>query len=153
MMGEKIFWSAYDSPDVLTAITPDVYKEGMRQAIEETTISLKRAYDMAIQKHKNSEDYEHTLWAVADGPMLKKQVSDIFENNYLRIMDDLERVDRVTKEAFYQRLNKLKKDAHGSILIANKQGWYEFSENIIRGYVRLRAEQAGVRIGVDHIKG
>ena len=57
----------------------------------------------------------------------------------------------LAKEHFYQRLNALKKPAHGRVLIANRQGWYGFRENMLRGYVRLRAERAGVSIGLDHI--
>lgn len=57
----------------------------------------------------------------------------------------------LAKEHFYQRLNAMKRPGHGQILIANRQGWYGFRENIVRGYVRLRAEQAGLKIGVDHI--
>lgn len=153
LIGEKIFWAAFDSPAIISKIDDSIYTEGLRQAIEETATSLKTAYDIATMKHKNSEDYEHALWAVADGPMLKKQVTEIYGSSYLRICDDLGKHPPLTKEAFYQRLNKLKKPAHGTILDANKLGWYEFTENVARGYVRLRAERAGVHIGVDHIRG
>lgn len=153
LIGEKIFWAAFDHPEPVTVIDDAIYADGLREAIEETATSLKSAYDLATQKHKNSEDYEHALWAVADGPMLKKQVTEIYGSSYLRICDDLKKDPPLTKEAFYQRLNKLKKPAHGTILDANKLGWYEFSENVVRGYVRLRAERAGVQIGVDHIRG
>jgi hypothetical protein len=59
----------------------------------------------------------------------------------------------LSKELFYQRLNRLKKDNHGSIVIGSRTGWYGFKENVVRGYVRLRAERAGIEIGIDHIKG
>jgi ATPase domain predominantly from Archaea len=153
LIGEKLFWAAFDSSSAVKRIDDAIYGEGLKLAIEETQTSLKTAYDVATMKHKNSEDYEHALWAVADGPMLKKQVSDIYSVSYLRICTEIGRTPPLSKEAFYQRLNKLKKPAHGCILDANRQGWYEFSENVVRGYVRLRAERAGVHIGVDHIRG
>jgi hypothetical protein len=31
-----------------------------------------------------------------------------------------------------------------------RQGWYEFTEKMIRGYVRLKAEQANIILEVDH---
>ena len=38
----------------------------------------------------------------------------------------------------------------GRILKANRAGWYEFTENIVRGYVRLRAQEKGIELEVDH---
>jgi hypothetical protein len=54
------------------------------------------------------------------------------------------------RETFNQRMNALKRSAHSLILIANRQGWYEFREPMMRGYVRLKAEQDGVALEVDH---
>lgn len=153
LIGEKILWAAFDSPTLVTKIGDEIYSEGLHQAIEATSVSLKGAYDLATMKHKHSENYEQALWAVADGPMLMKQVSDIYSVSYLRICRALKKEEPLPKEKFYQLLNKLKKPPHGSVLHANKQGWYEFSENILRGYVRLRAERAGVPIGVDLVTG
>ena len=51
---------------------------------------------------------------------------------------------------FNQRINSLKKPSHGQILLGSRQGWYEFSEKMIRGYVRLRAAEVGVDLGTDH---
>jgi len=147
-IGEKVLWAAFDCEYPVTKIDDAIYTEGLKQAIESCVVSLRRSYDVATMKHANSEDYEHALWAVADGGMIKKQVSDIYADSYLRICRELKRAP-LPKEKFYQRLNRLKKPQHGSILDANKQGWYEFEENILRGYVRLRAERAGIRIGID----
>jgi uncharacterized protein len=54
------------------------------------------------------------------------------------------------REKFTQRINALKRATHGSILRGSRQGWYEFSEPVMRGYVRLRAEAQGVQLGADH---
>lgn len=153
LVGEQVMWAAFDSPEDVVRIGPETYAEGIRQAIEATTTSLKQAYDIATMKHQNSEDYEHALWAIADGPMLMKQVSEIYTKSYLKICKDLGKAPPLTKEKFYQRLNMLKRPSHGSIIHANKQGWYQFSENVVRGYVRLRAERAGVSVGVDSFTG
>jgi hypothetical protein len=54
------------------------------------------------------------------------------------------------RDKFTQRINALKRPAHGSILLGSRQGWYEFREPVMRGYVRLRAEAQGVELGADH---
>lgn len=51
---------------------------------------------------------------------------------------------------FNQRINVLKQPSHARMLTGTRQGWYEFTETMIRGYVRLRAEQQGVELEIDH---
>ncbi|MBF7012297.1 ATP-binding protein [Novosphingobium resinovorum] len=150
LIGEKIFWEIFDDDRLVTKISSDHYDRGIKAAIEESQTSLKQAYDMATQKHGNSEDYEEVLWAVADGKLLVRQVSDIYDQSYVPIMEQRSERKRLSKEQFYQRMNKLKQDSHGNVLNGSKQGWYSFNENVVRGYVRLRAERAGIKIGLDH---
>ncbi|MGQ2989772.1 MAG: AAA family ATPase [Brevundimonas sp.] len=153
LMGEKIFWQVFDDHENVKIVSKDHYKMGIQSAIEESQTSLKQAYELATQKHKLSEDYQDVLWSVADGTLMSRQVSDIFQNSYLEIMDSMNSRKALSKEAFYQRMNKLKTESHGRIIVGNQQGWYGFRENVVRGYVRLRAERAGVKIGIDHIRG
>jgi hypothetical protein len=54
------------------------------------------------------------------------------------------------RNRFNQRINSLKQASHAHILTGTRQGWYEFTEKMIRGYVRLRAELANVILEVDH---
>jgi len=54
------------------------------------------------------------------------------------------------REKFTQRINALKRATHGSILKGSRQGWYEFSERVMGGYVRLQAEAQSVTLGADH---
>jgi hypothetical protein len=55
----------------------------------------------------------------------------------------------LTKTQFSNRLNRLKTERHGQIIVGRGAGWYEFRENIVRGYVRLRAENEGIQLGVE----
>lgn len=151
LMGEQIFWQVYDDPNPVKTVSVDHYAGGLRAAVEEAQTSLRNAYDLATQKHKNSTDYEEALWSVADGALLVRATSEIYDKSYLPIMGERRGRSALVKEQFYQRLNSLKRPAHGHVLVANRQGWYGFRENILRGYVRLRAERAGVVIGIDHI--
>jgi hypothetical protein len=47
----------------------------------------------------------------------------------------------LARDRFNQQMNVLKQEAHGRILKANRTGWYEFSESMVRGYVRIRAQE------------
>ena len=78
--------------------------------------------------------------------------TEIYEQSYVPLMEKRDDRKPIAKELFYQRLNKLKSPTHGQIVIGNRQGWYGFKENVLRGYVRLRAEPLGVKIGIDHIR-
>ncbi len=152
LIGEKIFWDMQDDPVKVTAVSADHYQRGIHGAIEESQTSLRQAYELATQKHSNSDDYEEVLWSVADGKLLSRQVTEIFAQSYDRIVEQRHGRPKLKKEVFYQRMNRLKQDNHGRILFGTRQGWYGFRENVVRGYVRLRAERAGVRVGVDHVK-
>ena len=55
----------------------------------------------------------------------------------------------LSKLTFSDRLNKLKTPRHGEIIVSKGAGWYEFKENIVRGYVRLRAENEEVHLGSE----
>lgn len=152
LIGERIFWEVFDDINVVKSISLNHYSRGIKSAIEEAQTSLRQAYELATQKHGGSDDYEEVLWAVADGSLMTRQTSDIYNSSYIRIVNERgRRVAPLTKELFYQRMNNLKKDSHGSIIRGSRTGWYGFKENVVRGYTRLRAEEAGVKVGVDHI--
>lgn len=152
LIGEKIFWEMLDDNSAVDRMSINHYKNGINIAIEEAQTSLRQAYELATQKHSNSDDYEEVLWSVADGTLLSRQVTDIYENSYQEIMEQRPSRVSLSKETFYQRMNRLKKSNHGNIVIGSRQGWYGFKENVVRGYVRLRAERAGVHIGIDHLR-
>jgi len=58
--------------------------------------------------------------------------------------------DALTRQQFYARMNNMKKQAYGEILIGTRAGWYEFREKMMRGYARLRAAQEGVELDPEH---
>lgn len=109
-------------------------------------MKLRGPYEKATQKYNN--DYETILWAAADGHELRRRSTDIFVS-YERIMRDRDE-DALPRSRFNQRINALKKESHAAILTGTRAGWYEFSEMMIRGYVRLRAEIKGVELDDDH---
>jgi hypothetical protein len=147
LMGEQVLWSMFDDQAMASQCAQRHFAEGVSLAVQEAETTLKIIYDTAVQKY--SDDYEEVLWALADHHLLRRQTTEIYEKSYVRIMS--ERPDRKTlaKTQFSARLNNLKTSRHGEIIVGKGAGWYEFRENIVRGYVRLRAENDGMHLGVE----
>lgn len=145
---EMMFWSLFDDQNSVSKCETVHYNNGIRGAVTEAQTSLRHAYESATQKY--SDNYQEVLWAVADAAHLRRQVSEIFDSSYTRIMRERKGRAVLTKDQFYNRMNALKTERHGKILAAKGAGWYEFRENVVRGYVRMRAEQQGVILGKDH---
>ena len=147
LIGEQLFWSMFDDEKVARVCEQRHFAEGVKNAVKEAETTLKIIYDNATQKY--SDDYEEVLWALADSQLLLRQTTEIFDKSYLRIMAERPSRRKLDKSQFSGRLNSLKTDRHGAIIIGKGAGWYEFRENIVRGYVRLRAENQGMHLGVE----
>lgn len=147
LLCEKLFWQAFRADGPVDEITPDDYMHGVTAALENVEARLRLAYDKAVKKQV--DEYQEVLWAVADHYELERNTAAIYTNSYERIMNDLGRTP-VTRRTFTTRLNALKTPAHGSVLTSARRNWVQFSENLIRGYVRLVAEGAGVRLALEH---
>lgn len=144
-LSEKLFWQVFESGNA-GHVTPDLFDRAMEEAASAMDMKLRGPYEKATQKYDDT--YSAILFAVADGHELKKRSADIFRV-YERVMKDLQQT-AATRDQFNNRMNRLKSEPHGYILTATRQGWYEFTEKMIRGYVRLKAEQQGVSLSPDH---
>lgn len=142
---EKLFWEMFSDEDQVTISSVIHYKNAIAAAVEDAQPHLRGLYDLAVKKYQR--DYEHVLWAAADHPNLERRSIEIFDSYKALITDDTARLSR---EKFNQRLNALKRKSHGEVLVGNRQGWYHFRESMLRGYARLRAEQDGYELMVDH---
>ncbi|GMB80936.1 AAA family ATPase [Shinella zoogloeoides] len=145
LITEKLFWRVFEARNNGT-VSGALFELSMTDASDAMEMKLKQPYEAATRKYTN--DYETILFAVADGHELQRRSTDIFES-YVRIMKSLGR-EPLEREKFNARMNSLKKPSYGAILSANRTGWYEFTEKVIRGYARLRAEQNHVQLEVDH---
>lgn len=117
----------------------------MEDAASAMDMKLRGPYETATQKYDDT--YSAILFAVADGHELKKPSKVIYEV-YREIMHELGKKE-LDRSKYNSRMNSLKTPAHAKILTGSRQGWYEFTEKMIRGYVRLKAEQAGVKLKPD----
>jgi hypothetical protein len=146
LLTEKLLWSAFTDREEISITTVPHYTGAVRAAVIDIEPHLKAMYEKATLKYK--VDYETVLWAVADHHELKRRSTDIYRS-YVRIMQS-KGDDPLSRDIFNQRMNSLKRVNHAGILKANRQGWYEFNEAVVRGYVRLRAEEHGVALGNEH---
>lgn len=141
---EKLFWGIFDDEDAITNCTESMFNEAVKGALLSIEPQLKKSYELATRKYK--DDYQEVLWAVADDNNLERRTADI-RGSYFRIMKHRENPP-MTATQISGRLNSLKKCTHGEILLGTRTGWYRFNENVIRGYVRLIAAQAGLQLGM-----
>ncbi|KMO42555.1 hypothetical protein VQ03_10560 [Methylobacterium tarhaniae] len=134
---------------MVTTIDRHHFRAGIKGAIERSDVVLRTQYQKAVQKTRNTLDYEEALWALADSTADRRQVTDIYDSSYRRIMES--RGDRpfLRRDAFNQRLLSLRGEGHGRVVIGHGSGWFGFRENLMRGYVRLRAEDQGITLGRD----
>ncbi|MDB4224955.1 ATP-binding protein, partial [Granulosicoccus sp.] len=142
---EKLFWSIYDHKDTIGKCTEEMLELAVNEAVSSIDTTLKLTYENATRKYR--DDYQEILWAAANHNNLERRNAEIAKS-YKIIMSG--RINPLlNRQQFNTRLNALKKDSHANILIGTRTGWYRFNENVIRGYVRLRAMQQGVELGLD----
>ena len=161
LVTEYMLWDAFNAPEIRKCVTVEDFGNAISSAIPHADSVLRDTYSKATKKYKHSEEYEDVLWSYADSPTLSRQSNDVYQNSYKKIFDrrDKIRLEKkedskpiMTKEQFDQRLAKLKTDSHANILHWRGAGWYEFRENMMRGFVRIKAMEAGVDLGIDHHK-
>lgn len=150
LIAQKLFWAAFRTPHVVHELTPEDYMAAVREALSSVESRLRSAYDKATKKDQDT--YEEVLWSVADHFELERNNRRIYNESYERVMRDVGR-PMLPFEDFQARLSNLKSERHGRVLASERRGWIRFTENLIRGYVRLVAESKGVRLALEHERG
>jgi uncharacterized protein len=151
LIGESMFWSMQESPNSLEDVRIDDFNAGVNGALERAEPTLRVQYDKATKKTRLTEDYEEVLWALADTTADNRQVSEIYNTSYRRVMNCRPLRKELTREQFNQRLLSLKSPGHGEILNWIGAGWYGYREKMMRGYARLNAQYAGIELGRNAI--
>jgi uncharacterized protein len=143
-----MFWGMQDDPLEVTSYKRHHYETGIKGALQKTEPSLRLAYQRATEKTKNKVEYEEALWALADKAETRRQVTDVYQRSYKRIMS-VRSGKMLEKETFNSRLLTLRGDGHGNIVVGHGAGWFSFRENVLRGFVRLKAETEGCELTPD----
>ena len=147
LIGEALFWSMFDDENEAKCSGPEHYKAGISGALRRVESALRVQYEKATKKTRNTADYEEALWAFADSRSDKRQISEIYEASYKWIMGKRPSRNMLRREQLNQRYLSLKKDSHSHIVAGYGSGWFAYRENIMRGYVRMRAEAEGINLG------
>jgi hypothetical protein len=145
---EKLFWTVFETRHERgeLEVTADDYEVAVAKAVAAIDAHLKVPYEKATRKYQN--DSSEILWAVADNHELQRPAREIF-SSYLRLMGAIGKAP-LPRERFNNRINSMKNETHGSILIGTRSGWYEFREKMMRGFARLKAAEAGVELEAEH---
>lgn len=142
-----LFWEMYHDPKSCVLASAEQYRAAIAQAVRSGDLRYQPVYEKATQRH--ADDYELALWAAAAHYELIRKNADIYRF-YTDGLLAASGAQPLSKEAFYARLRQLKTEPFGSVLKSYRAGWYQFSESMMRGYVRLRAEEKGVELPHDH---
>lgn len=152
---ERLFWEMFN--DAARCHTPTVqhYRDAVTSAVLGIEQHLKAAYDRATMKRTDSIDYEEALWAVADHQDLVRHADSIHDSyaGVVRKLGDSTDGPAMGRVGLSRKLGTLRKPSCGAILHSPARGYYQFRESIIRGYVRLRAEEQGVELALDYAGG
>ena len=140
LIGDTMLWDVFDDTENVKRIGRAHFKVGIKGALERTEAILRSQYKKAVQKTKNTEDYEETLWAMADNSSYRRQLSEIYESSYVRIMRRRGGRKTLPKEIFNQRLLSLRRDGHGRAIVGHGAGWFSFREKYPS---RLRPASSG----------
>ena len=147
LLGDCLFWSLNNAHYETAEVRYENFDEAVREAVSDAEPILKDAYDKATKKY--DKIYEEVLWAVAAGSHLERKWQDTYEIYRSDIASLQSYRQQIGRDTFYKRMLALTKPEFGEILQTNKNGWYSFSENVVRSYVRLRAVEGGMSLAPD----
>lgn len=151
LIGDCMFWAMYDDEKVVQSATGAHYQAALTGALQKTERDLAMSYQRATEKSRNKQDFEEALWALADKSDTRRQVTEIFSQSYLPIVNRQKDRTPIEKDVFNQRLHNLRKPSHGEVVVNYGSGWFSFRENVFRGYVRLVAEERGIQLRSDPV--
>ena len=154
LIGQCLIYAMVDDDDDVLTCSRKHFEIALTEALQKTEPSLKRIYSMATEKAKNHSEYEEALWALADRTETRRKLDEIeksynriFEERYGRSKDD--RPVKLERYKLNQRLLTLRKESHAKILQGHGSGFFSFREGVVRGYVRLMAENNNVELSPE----
>lgn len=154
LLTEKLLWCAFDAEEEIGDIGVELFDEALIKAINSISAHLQMPYDAATLHRSN--DYRDILWATADSESTIRYIDGMFAS-YLRINDQLygsnpnEENRPLSRSKFTSRLASLKRKEYGAILenVSDRKGLYSYRENILRGFIAMKALKAGIELRGD----
>jgi Cdc6-like AAA superfamily ATPase len=124
-------------------VTLEHLKQAFTRAVTEAEAHVRKPYDKATRQR--DEKYKLAVWATADSWDLERSTDEIYTS--FKRLCELKRVDSITRTQFLQVLANLKRPNYGPILSPGyRKGFYKFTENFVRGYVRLCAASEDIEL-------
>ena len=126
-------------------VSNDDFKEGLNRSAKQAATSLKTAYESAIRK--GTDRYIEVLFAVANSEHMNRQFKEVL-SDYEKIMKTRKHREGydTAKNNGQDLRNALNNLASRGTLRKGKTGWYQFSDPMLRSYVRLIAETEGIQL-------
>lgn len=152
LIGQSIFYKMHDDLEVVTTCSNEHFLLALKEATSSAEPSLRQIYQIATEKSKNKRDYEECLWALADRTATRRQIGEVYDSSYKRIQREHqikspdENKTRLSRTQVNARLLSMRDERHAKIILGHGSGWFSFRENVMRGYVRLKAETSGVTL-------
>ncbi|RQM59623.1 MULTISPECIES: AAA family ATPase [Burkholderia] len=148
LITEHMIWQAFDDETDCDVLGPHHYQLGLRKAIEQINVELKKPYEKAVLQRP--PEWEDLVWATADGEDLIRQSKDI-QQSYQSIIERRKSPVVFENGKFAESLRRLKADNYGAVLeaVPQRQGWYTYREKMLRGFVRMQAEASGIELNGD----
>ena len=154
LLTEKLLWCAFNNEETVHHIDFSLFDEALEKAINSISAHLQRPYN-AASLHRTS-DYKEILWATADSENTIRYIDGMFKS-YLRINEQIygnpppDDNRPLSRDKFTARLMNLKKKTYGNIIenVSGRKGIYTYRENILRGYVAMKAQEYGIELHGD----
>ncbi|GAA4879965.1 ATP-binding protein [Ferrimonas pelagia] len=148
LMAENIVLAAHRADRVVESIDFDLFLIALDESVKSALETWRDGYDKATLGRP--EHMAHLLWAAADSADHIRQTQHI-EHSYSSICESLH-VEPLGDAEFKREFAKLRKPSHGEILqrgLANRPGWFGFSESMMRGLVRMQAQLNGIVVDFE----
>lgn len=147
---EKILWRAFDDPTLISEVSWDLFRIGLKDAIASINAELKRPYEKVLLQ--KSGDFEPILWATANGEQLYTEPKNYW-GSYLSVMAQMGK-SGVSQSTFRKRIQRLLDADCGPILEVDPfhNQFTRYRENMLRGYVRMQAEVNDVQLSGEELK-
>lgn len=128
-----------DNPQAKVVVTETEYRKAIQRAIKTGEGRLQSTYQAAvITVKRKTEMFRNVLWAVAYAESGEVQVQGIIENIALLTGE------RPKLESLGNYLGPLTREVKGKVLVRVRQGYYRFSNPLMRAYVRLILEEHNI---------
>ncbi|MEQ8690814.1 MAG: ATP-binding protein [Pseudomonadales bacterium] len=150
LMGKAILIEAVLNDS--STVQSKIYRSGINRAVQDSLQELRISYEAATQR---GQDYfKHMIWALAHSDIVDLRIDD-WISLYMELCSE-HSWPKATEKALRTAISNFSKENHGQI-ISNTPARYgatemryrykRFTSTLMRGHVRLQAENEGTRLG------